>query len=212
MALQADVYGVDGKVSGKVSLPKIVFGAKINSILMAQAVNIYLSNQRKAHAKTKTRGEVIGSTRKIYKQKGTGHARHGDIKAPVFVGGGKAHGPNGEQNYKRSFPEKMREVALNSALSSKVKDEKVMILDGAETMEGKTKEIVKIINGFPLKSKKGEILIVLPKKMEKFSRAVRNIEGVTLTNVKNLNTYQILTSDLIVLTKEALPFFEEKKK
>ena len=113
---KVDLYNIKGEKEGKVTLPKEIFETKINKPLLSQAVRVYLANQRDARARAKTRAQVKGSNRKIYRQKGTGGARHGDNKAPIFVGGGKAHPPKGI-NRRLSLPKKMKQLALKSALS-----------------------------------------------------------------------------------------------
>jgi large subunit ribosomal protein L4 len=107
-SLKITVVGVDGASMGNMTLPEAVFGAKPNKALIAQAVRVYLANQRQGNASTKTRGEVIGTTKKIYRQKGTGRARHGAAKAPIFVGGGIAHGPH-PHDFSMDFPKKMKQ-------------------------------------------------------------------------------------------------------
>src|SRR3989344_7875158 len=132
--LKADVFDLSGKVTTTVTLPEYLFGAKVNRPLMAQAVRVYLANQRAGTQSTKTRGEVDGSTRKIYRQKGTGRARHGGIRAPIFVGGGIAHGPK-PHDFSRELPQKMRRAALFSALSGKLKDGEVKIMKNLDKIE-----------------------------------------------------------------------------
>jgi len=127
--LKVEVIDTVGKVVETMELPKELFGAKINSVLMAQAVRVYLANQRLGTASTKTRGEVDGSTRKIYRQKGTGRARHGGIRAPIFVKGGIAHGPK-PRDYSLLLSKNMRIAALRSALSAKVKAGEVAVIAG----------------------------------------------------------------------------------
>src|SRR6185437_7247197 len=117
--VSVDVVGIDGKVTGKIALPGEIFGEKLNKALLAQAVRVYLANQRQGNASTKTRGEVDGSTRKIYRQKGTGRARHGSVRAPIFVHGGIAHGPK-PRDFSLTMPQKMKQKALFSALSTKL--------------------------------------------------------------------------------------------
>ena len=211
MPLTTNLYNFEGKTEEKITLPKEFFGAEINNQLLAQSVRVYLSNQRKAKAQAKTRGEVIGSTRKIYRQKGTGKARHGDLKAPIFVGGGKAHGPTGEQNYKQSLSQKMRQVALASALSSKFNHNQFYCFDGTEKIKGKTKEIEKLVRSLPANPKKDKFLLVLPARSETIKRAVRNYERFSITDVKNLSVYQILNCGILVFTKEALKNLNAKR-
>src|SRR5581483_3879222 len=124
--LSASVYDLKGKAIGRVTLPSEVFGVEENPHLLAQAVRVYLANQRQGTVSTKTRGEVQGSTRKIYRQKGTGRARHGGIRAPIFVHGGIVFGPK-PREFSLSMPQKMRRLALFTALSGKVKDGELKI-------------------------------------------------------------------------------------
>src|SRR3990170_6251019 len=138
VSLNVPVVGVDGKTKSKIQLPKELFGAKVNKALLAQAVRVYLANQRTGNAATKTRGEVEGSTRKIYRQKGTGRARHGAIRAPIFVGGGIVFGPR-PHDFHLDFPKKMKRRALGSALTSKLGSGDVIVVSGLSDLEPKTK-------------------------------------------------------------------------
>lgn len=207
------VYDTKGKKVSAIRLPDKIFKAKINEPLMAQAVRVYLSNQRKAKAKVKTRGEVNLSGRKIYRQKGTGRARHGDRKAPIFVKGGKAHGPTGQQNYKLKMNKKMKRLALFSALTSKLKDKEIIIVDDLEKIKPKTKEMVKIIKNLKLKVKsdnsKFKITFVLPEVMENVIRAGRNIPGVKLSQARLLNTYEVLNGGKLIFMKKSINVLKE---
>lgn len=205
---KADLYTITGRKSGQLSLPKEIFGAPINEQLMAQAIRVYLSNQRKAKAKTKTRAEIRGSRRKIWRQKGTGRARHGDRYAPIFVGGGRAHGPTGKENYKLKMSKAMKKKALFSALTSKLKEKEVIAIKGLGKVEPKTKEMAKIITSLPLKGKK-KILLVLPTILDNVIRAGRNLAGVDLAQANQLNTYQILNHDQLVLMEESIEKLKE---
>lgn len=208
--LTVDVYNVKGKVVGKTALPKQIFSAKINSQLLAQAVRVYLANQRKGTASTKTRGEIRASTRKIYRQKGTGRARHGAVSAPIFRGGGIAFGPK-PRDYSLKLPKKMRKIALLGALTSKAKQSKVKIVEGLEKITPKTKsvnELIKNIEGTS-KNKKTKTLLVLPQKVETIQRAARNIEGVTIRPVSVLNTYEVLNNNVLIFMKESIGKLEE---
>src|SRR5579885_383385 len=150
--LLIDVYGIDRKVSGKVSLPHVIFGEKVNKQLLAQAVRVYLANKRQGTVSTKTRGEVDGSTRKIYRQKGTGRARHGSVRAPIFVHGGVVHGPK-PRDYSLNLPKKMRRKALFSALSAKLQDGQIKVVAGFEKLEPKTKAFISAITPFQFDKK-----------------------------------------------------------
>lgn len=201
-----DLLTITGIKSGKIDLPKEIFAAKINEPLMAQAVRVYLSNQRQAKAKVKTRGEVAKTTAKWYRQKGTGRARHGAQSAPLFVGGGVAHGPTGSQNYKLKLSKKMKKQALFSALTSKLKDKEIIVVKGLEKIEPKTKKMVKILEKLKVKNEKLKVktLIVLSEQVENLNRAARNIEGVNLIQANLLNTYRVLNGGKLIFMKEAV--------
>ena len=166
---KTNLLGLTGRKVGQINLPSEIFGAKINEPLMAQAVQAYLSNQRKAKAKAKHRGEVTGSRRKIWRQKGTGRARHGDRYAPIFVGGGVAHGPTGEENYSLKLTRKMRRVALISALSAKWKEQKILFVENLGTIEPKTKKAAQLLVKLHLQNKR--VTVVTKQKVENVLRA-----------------------------------------
>ncbi len=198
--LEVPVVGVDGKAKGKVGLPKEFFGTKAPPELIAQAVRVYLANQRKGSASTKTRGEVEGSTRKIYRQKGTGRARHGAVRAPIFVGGGIVFGPK-PRDFSLSFPDKMKRRALAGTLSEQFHQGNVVVVDGFEKMDPKTKLMAKALDAV---AGDGTKLLVVPKGGEIVIRAARNIEGVDILPASNLHAYAILTHKKIVFMKGAL--------
>ncbi len=206
-SVSIDVLDTKGKVLESLALPKEIFGAAENKQLLAQAVRVYLANQRAGSASTKTRGEVRGSTRKIYKQKGTGRARHGGIRAPLFVGGGIAHGPR-PFDHSRTMPTKMKQKALFSALSGSIKAKEIMVVSGFAKLAPKTKEMVSVLEKLTLSDrKKGvlkKVLFVQAKEAENVKRAARNIAGVTLVNATQLNAYDVLNYRRILFAKEAL--------
>jgi len=208
-----DLFTLSGTKSGQIELPKEIFGAKINEPLMAQAVRVYLANQRKARPKVKTRGEVAGSRRKIWRQKGTGRARHGDRYAPIFVGGGRAHGPKGEEKQLLKLSKKMKRRALFSALTSKFKKGEILVVKGLNQIEPKTKKmaavLAKLVKKNKAKAANGKLTLILPEKVENVLRAARNLEGVNLTQVKLLNTYQVLNGGRLIFMKESLPVLKE---
>jgi len=205
------IYNIEGKEEKTVQLPKEIFSVSANPKLLAQAVRVFLVNQRQGNVSVKTRGEVIGSTRKIYRQKGTGKARHGAIKAPIFVGGGVAHGPK-QKNYNLKFNKKEKKLALFAALSIKLKEKKVFGLDDkALTIKPKTKIFVNFLEHLKLLDKNN--LIVLPK-MEKNNLilAMRNIPGVSFVDVRSLNPYLVLKSNNLVFVEKALEVFKNNPK
>ncbi len=206
MGLTVDVYGADGKVSGSIDLPETVFGAKINKQLIAQAVRVYLANQREGSASTKSRGEVTGSSRKIYRQKGTGRARHGGIRAPIFVHGGIAHGPK-PRDFSLKMPQKMRRAALYATLALKAKSGAVKVIDGLDAFEPKTKMMVKLLAQIAPEAKDKKILFVLGDKQDNIIRAARNIEGLTYDYARQLHAYEVMNNQTVIFVKQALATF-----
>lgn len=207
--LVAGVYDISGKVVEEMDLPKDVFGARVNKKLIAQAIRVYLANQRAGSASTKTRGEVRGSTRKIYRQKGTGRARHGAVRAPIFVHGGIAHGPK-SRDFGLKMPQKMKRAALNSLLSLKLQNNEVKVLTGFEKTDNKTKNIAQFLNNINLTGKK--ILFVLNAKHENLILAVRNINEVTYEYVKQLSVFEIMRNNEILFTKDSIADLENLMK
>jgi len=205
--MTADSYNLTGKKLTPVELDKKVFGVKVSPTLLAQAVRIYLSNQRSASAKTKTRAEVQGSTRKIFKQKGTGRARHGSIRAPIFVGGGVAHGPDGTQNYTMKMPSKMAKQALLGALSQKAHEKLISVVKGADNATGKTNELSKLLK---IIVPKGRVLLIRTPAQIKFNLAGRNLLMVIMASTASLSAYQAIAYPKIIFTAEALAGFEKK--
>lgn len=203
--VKVDVIDMKGKVVESLSLPAEIFGAKVNPTLMAQAVRVYLNNQRRGTVATKTRGEVEGSTRKIYRQKGTGRARHGSLRAPIFVGGGLVFGPK-QRDYSMSMPQKMRRLALFSALTTKLQNGDLKVITGLESIEPKTKVMYTTLKEVA-EMEKPSILLIIPtdKKMsENVTKAVRNIQGVTFIPANQLNTYDVLRVKQLVMMKPAI--------
>lgn len=202
--MKIDIYNLVGEVIEKMDLPKEIFGVKINQTLLAQAVRVYLANQRQGNADTKTRGEVNRTTKKVYAQKGTGMARHGSRRSPIYVGGGVAHGPH-TKDYSLKMPQKMRRLALFSALSSKFEDKAMMCVDGLDKIKGKTKESWEILQKI-LKIKKTsmKILLIIPKKSEKLEQGMRNIKNLAIIKADLLNPYVVLNNEKIIIMKEAI--------
>ncbi len=208
-AVSVDVVGVDGSVTGKISLPGEIFGEKVNKALVAQAVRVYLANQRQGNASTKTRGEVDGSTRKIYRQKGTGRARHGSVRAPIFVKGGIVFGPK-PRDYGLDLPQKMKRKALFSALSAKVIDKEVTVIDGLGAIKPKTKVFAEMLQKLGLTDKKQKVVFVtVGKDAKTVLRAGRNIQGINFLSCKQINTYEVLAATRLVVMKDAIAEMKE---
>ncbi len=209
--LNVDCYGISGKVLNKVNLPKEIFGAKVNDRLMAQAVRVYLANKRKGTASTKTRGEVDLTTKKAWKQKGTGRARHGAKSAPIWVGGGVAFGPK-PRDFSLKITKKMKKAALFSALTMKLKDAEIKFIEGLSKVEPKTKEMTKIIKNLDLENKNKKILLIIPEFKNKFEnvyKAARNIKGVNILSANMLNTYDTLNNKILLFEKNAIETLEK---
>lgn len=198
--LDLSVFDTEGKETGTVSLSKEIFGAKINKSLMAQAVRVYLANQRQGTADTKTRGEVSGGGKKPWRQKGTGRARQGSTRAPHWKGGGVAFGPE-PRNYGLIMPDKLKKLALFSALASKLADSKIKIVDNLNNLDAKTKNMAKALKNLGFS---GTTLLALPKDSQKIVLTSRNIENLETTPINLLNTYVVLKNTNILFTKEAL--------
>lgn len=205
--LSAQVFDTNGKVAGSITLSKVIFDAKVNQPLMAQAVRVYLANQRAGSASTKSRGEVQGSTRKIYKQKGTGRARHGGIRAPIFVHGGIAHGPK-PHDFSLTMPKKMKQRALFSALTAKLKNGEIKIVTGLEKLAPKTKNMATVLRKLEFFNTK-HILLVVPNDSGAISRAARNIPCIEIRLGNSLNTYEVLQNNVLLIAKEALSLMEQ---
>lgn len=204
-----NVYSLSGKKISRLSLPKEIFGQKPNERLMAQAVRVFLSNQRQGGAKTKTRGERRGSTRKIYRQKGTGRARHGSKRAPIFIKGGRAHGPTGRENFKLKLSKKMRRKALFSALSNQLAEEKILVISGLEKLKPKTAEMVKVLKNLKLKAGEEKLSLVIPGKLENVSLASRNIQKMKLLKANQLNPYEVLNNQRLLILKPSIKVIKE---
>lgn len=207
--LSLDVYNIKGEKESKISLSSEIFAAKVNTVLIAQAVRVYLANQRQGTISTKTRAEVSGSTRKIYKQKGTGRARHGDIKAPIFIGGGTAHGPH-PRDFSLVMPKIMKRKALFGALSQKLEKGEVIAVSGLEKIDKKTKDMIKVLTNLKMvgDKKQEKILLVTPKVINNLQLAGRNIESLDFKLANLLNAYEILNHKKILFLESSFPVLE----
>lgn len=206
--LSVKVYDAKGTEKKTVELSKEIFSQKENPSLLAQYVRVYLANQRQGTASAKTRGEVTGSTRKIYRQKGTGKARHGSIKAPIFIGGGVVGGPK-PKDYSLKMSKKQRRIAFFVALTLKQKAHELFAADkDLMTIEPKTNLVVHFLSQTGLKNKK--VLFVIPKMAKSnFIFAARNISGVSIVDAISLNPYMLLNAGNIIFVDDALSVLEK---
>ena len=205
--METAIYKIDGKKSGTITLPKNVFGLSWNADLVKQVSDSLLSARRKPIAHTKTRGEVRGGGKKPWQQKGTGRARHGSIRSPLWVGGGVTGGPRNDKNFFRKVSTKMRIKALYTILSRKVKDGEVMLVESLTLSEPKTREAVRALSslssvkGFePLFSKrKNAALIAFAEKDRKTERAFTNLGNVEVVEARNLDPISLLSYKYLVI-------------
>ena len=201
------VYNLEGKEVSELELNKAIFGLPLNADLVHQAVIVALANQRQVLASTKTRSEVRGGGKKPWRQKGTGRARHGSIRSPLWRHGGITFGPIKERNFKLKINKKMARKAFLIVLSSKVKDGELIVLDELKVAVPKTKEMAKIMVNFP-KVKNG--LLVLTEKNEDVKRAARNLPNLDIININNLNILDILKYQYLIFTKDGIEYLNKK--
>ena len=195
------VKSAAGKEAGSVDLDDVTFGAQLNVPLLHQVVTAQLAKRRAGTQSTKTRAEVRGGGRKPHRQKGTGGARQGSIRAPHYSGGGVALGPK-PRSYAQKTPKKMIKAALRSALSDRALDNKIVVVDGWNWSTPKTKDAVAALAAIGVE---GKVLVVIKRDEVAAARSFRNIPWVQLIEVGELNAYDVLCNDYIVFTKETLP-------
>jgi len=199
-------YNSKGEKTAEIDLSDDIFDIEINKEVVHQVVTAQLAKVRSGTASTKTRSEVRGGGRKPWRQKGTGRARHGSIRSPLWVGGGITFGPK-PRSYNKKVNKKMKKNALKSVLTDKVKNESVMILDELKMDEIKTQEMVNFLDDLGLKDRK--VLILLPGKDKNIYLSARNIPHVKTLVLDGLNTYDLLDNEVILTTEEAVRKIEE---
>ncbi len=199
------LYNVSGAQVGEIELSDAIFGQEVNTWVMHEVVKNYLANQRQGTQNTKTRSEVRGGGIKPWRQKGTGRARQGSIRAPQWTGGGVALGPK-PRSYKYTLNKKVRRLALKSALSAKVDGSALIVVDDFGFDQIKTKQVADMLSAL---NATGRTLIITPEKQENVVLSSRNIPKVKTTIATALNTYDVLNCDRVVLSKDALGKIEE---
>ncbi len=200
-----DVYDIEGKKVDTVNLKEEVFGIEPNEAIVHSVLVNFLANQRQGTQSTKTRAEVRGGGRKPWKQKGTGRARQGSIRAPQWIKGGIALGPK-PRSYKYQVNKKEKRLAIRSCLSSKVLEKELVVVNSLPLKEIKTKEMAKALTNLKVE---GKTLILLPEKNETVQKSARNIEGVKTTLVNTINVYDLLNYKNLVVTLDAVKKLEE---
>ncbi|PIZ58941.1 50S ribosomal protein L4 [Candidatus Shapirobacteria bacterium CG_4_10_14_0_2_um_filter_40_12] len=206
--MKTDLYNLSGEKIRDLNLSKSVFDVKINEVLVSQAIRVLQSRSRSAHAKTKHRGEIAGTNRKIWAQKGTDRARHSTAKAPQFVGGGSAHGPRGDQNFKLKLTKRMKIVALNSVLSKFATNKSMLAVEKFSSITPKTKIawdfIDKLGKENSLLAGSRQIGIITTKTLPSIKRAFRNIPGFTLLSLSSLNPHNLSSQNFLIFSKKAI--------
>ena len=200
-----DVYDIEGKKVKEVELAENVFGIEPNEAIVHSVLVNFLANQRQGTQSTKTRSEVRGGGRKPWRQKGTGRARQGSIRAPQWIKGGIALGPK-PRSYYYTVNKKERRLAVKSMLSSKVLENSLVVVDKIDMKEIKTKEMVRVLNNLKVE---GKTLMLLPEKNETVQKSARNIEGVKTTLVNTINVYDLLKYKNLVVTLDTVKKLEE---
>lgn len=206
------LYNQKGEEVGEIELPVEVFDVEINLDLMHQAVVTQMANSRRVLAHTKDRSEVSGGGRKPWRQKGTGRARHGSIRSPIWRGGGVTFGPTKERVFAKKINKKMKRKALLMSLSSKVKDQELILLDKIELNEGKTKQMIEALHNLKTKLKKDldkNALIVLEKSDQKVIRASRNIGQIKTIRADSLNILDVLSYKYLLMPQKAIEVIKE---
>ncbi len=204
------VVNLKGEDAGKVDVTASVFGVKdVNPQVIHDAVTVYLANSRQATAKTKKRHEIHGTNKKPWRQKGTGRARSGDCKSPIWVGGGTVFGPDGMQNYKLSQNKKAHKLALKGVLSEKVASSSIIVVDSLKLEAVSTKAFAEDLKAI---GAEGKVLVVTNGDNENLILSARNLEKVGLTEVDNVAVYDVLHFDRIVISKDDIKKIEEALK
>jgi len=198
------MFNKEGQKVGDVQLSDNVFGVEINEYALHQVVVALLANKRQGTQSAKTRAEVSGGGIKPWRQKGTGRARQGSTRSPQWIHGGMVFAVK-PRSYRTSVPKSMRRVAMKSALTSKVKDNEMIILESLELDAPKTKEVIKMLNAFDAK----KTLIVTAESNENVYKSARNIEGVAVLPANNINVYDLLKYDKVIVTRDAVSKIEE---
>ncbi|HKZ34664.1 MAG TPA: 50S ribosomal protein L4 [Patescibacteria group bacterium] len=206
-SISIPLMNIQGEIKKDVALPKDIFDVEVSEDLITQAIHIHLMNLRQGTVRTKSRGEVRGGGRKPWRQKGTGRARQGSIRSPLWVGGGVAHGPK-PKNYQLHLSPVMKRKALFSALTLKRKEKEMVAVEGLTTIQPKAREMREILTKLQLQDKK--ILLVLPGKEERVTLATRNFPTVSMVPFTDLSTYAVVNSEIVLFMKESIEGLEKK--
>lgn len=207
--MQLDILNIEGKKTGRtIELPEEIFGVEPNNHVIYLAVKQYLAAQRQGTHKVKTRAEVKGASRKLHKQKGTGGSRKGNIRNPLYKGGGTIFGPK-PHSYDIKLNRKVKDLAKISALSVKAKENSIIIVEDLQLDAPKTKQFKSILSNLNINVNGKKTLVVLPEYNDNVYLSLRNIPTVDSTVLSDVNTYEIMNSNFLVLTESAAKIFAE---
>ncbi|MEA3398856.1 MAG: 50S ribosomal protein L4 [Patescibacteria group bacterium] len=224
MSIDIKVYNQNAEAAGSIKLSDKIFGLKANESLVHQAMVAQMANERQTLAHTKDRSEVRGGGKKPWRQKGTGRARAGSNRSPIWIGGGVTFGPRKERNFKKAINQKMKQKALCMAMSDRFKNKTVIILDDFKIKEFKTKKFNETLSGLEklIKRKsdkdkkigiiKRSVLVIVDKKDEKIKYSARNLTGAKLINLENINILDLLKFRDLIITRNGIKKLEEKYK
>jgi len=211
--LRCRVYNQEGKEVGQTQLPAEIFGLKINNDLVHQAVVAQMANSRQILAHTKDRSEVKGGGKKPWRQKGTGRARHGSIRSPIWRGGGVTFGPTKNRNFAKKINKKMKRKALLTALSGKAKDKEIIVLDELKITEPKTKLMARVFDNLAKikKDVKKGAMVLMVEKNENVTKAARNIPKLETIGLGSLNIVDVLRYKYLILIKDSIDILSRVK-
>lgn len=215
--MKTDLYNQNGEIIGDVDLPETIFNLRVNPDLIHRVLVAQMANSRHPYAHTKDRGEVRGGGRKPWRQKGTGRARHGSSRSPIWVGGGVTFGPRKERNFYQKVNKKTKRKALFMVLSGKIRDKELMVLDSLKFEELKTKTAASAIKALSAKldgykesrRKPDSILVVTPELDKDVNRATNNLPFVSVLSADSLNIKDLLEKKYLILLKDAVPVIEK---
>ncbi|HDL74847.1 MAG TPA: 50S ribosomal protein L4 [bacterium] len=207
-----NTYNQSGEKTGQIELPKEIFEISLNSNLVHQVAVSQMANKRQVIAHTKTRANVSGGGKKPWRQKGTGRARHGSTRSPIWKGGGVTFGPSNERVFKKRIPKNMKRKALFMVLTSKIKEKSLIVLDDLKLENAKTKLMAEIIKNLRIKIKdfkKGSIFIALSKKDNNIIKTCRNIPKINTIQAKDLNVLDLLSFKYLIITKQGIELIKK---
>lgn len=206
--MKTQIYNLKAEKVGEITLPKEFFDAEFSDNLISQVIRVALANKRSSYAKSKTRSEVAGTRKKVWAQKGTGNARHGNRTAPIFKGGGVALGPDGMQNYSLDISKKMKKKAVLGLLTKFAESKKILVIDNFSKLEPKTKIGSQLITGLKaadeVLSKSRKIGVITTKTIIPVKRAFGNIQNINLLSLKSLDVYSLSKQNYLIISQKAV--------